>query len=358
MRNNSYNKKRALITGITGQDGAYLSRFLLNKNYEVYGTYRRSSTPNFWRLQALNIFEKVRLIPADITDMASILEAITIAEPDEIYNLAAQSFVGASFEQPLMSTEVNSLGVTRILEAIRLLNPKIKFYQASSSEIFGNVLPSELAINENTPMTPASPYAVSKLYSYHITKIYRESYGLFASNGILFNHESPLRGLEFVTRKVSNGVARIILGLEKKLYLGNLDAKRDWGYAPEYVEAMWLMLQHDKPMDLVIATGKAYSVRDLVKLAFKYMGIENWRDYVVIDERFLRPMDVNILVGDYSRAKKTINWSPRMSFEELVKLMVKEDLNNWKRYLNGEVFPWDAHNYPVETTIITRTLRV
>ncbi len=350
--------KTALISGITGQDGAYLAKLLLEKKCKVYGMYRRTSTPNFWRLQALDVFEQIKLIPADVTDMASMLEAITISEPDEIYNLAAQSFVAASFEKPLMSTDVNSLGTTRFLEAIRLLNPKIKFYQASSSEIYGNVKPEELPINEETRMIPVSPYAVSKLYSYHITRIYKEGYGLFATNGILFNHESPLRGLEFVTRKVSNAVAKIAVGLEKKLYIGNLDARRDWGYAAEYVEAMWLMMQHDTPTDLVIATGKNYSVKDLVKLAFECVGIEKWQDYVTVDNRFLRPMDLHILIGDYSKAKETINWEPKTGFKDLVKLMVEEDLNKWKRHLKGEMFPWDAPNYPTETSIISRTLRM
>ncbi len=355
---NEKNRKHALITGVTGQDGAYLGKLLLDKDYEVYGIYRRISTPNFWRLQTLDIFEKVHLIPADVTDMASILEAITIAEPDEIYNLAAQSFVGASFEKPLMTTDVNSLGLIRILEAVRLLNPKIKVYQASSSEIYGNVNSEELPINEGTPMIPVSPYGVAKLSSYHIARIYRESYGLFVANGILFNHESPLRGLEFVSRKVSNAVAKISLGLQEKLSLGNLEAKRDWGFAPEYVEAMWLMLQYNIPEDLVMASGEAHSVKDLVKLAFECVGIEQWKDYVKMDNRFLRPLDLNVLLGDYSKAKATINWKPKTGFEELVKLMVEEDLNKWKRYLKGEFFPWDAPNYPTEATIVTRALRL
>jgi len=349
---------KALISGVTGQDGAYLSKLLLDKGYEVYGMYRRTSNPNFWRMQNLGVFEKVKLIPADITDMASVLEAVTISEPDEIYNLAAQSFVGASFEQPLMSTDVNSLGTVRFLEAIRLLKPKIKFYQASSSEIYGNVKPEELPINEKTPMLPASPYAASKLYSYHITKVYREAYGLFAVNGILFNHESPLRGLEFITRKVSNSVAKIHLGLQKKLNIGNIDAKRDWGFAAEYVDAMWRMLQLDTPHDLVIATGETYSVRELIEEAFSCVGINNWNDYVQSDNKFMRPLDVHVLLGDCSLAKEKLNWKPTTGFKDLVSLMVQEDLNKWQRYLKGEIFPWDAPNYPSESTIISRSVRM
>ncbi|MBF0473613.1 MAG: GDP-mannose 4,6-dehydratase [Nitrospirae bacterium] len=351
-------EKSALITGVTGQDGAYLSRLLLNKGYKVYGTYRRSSTPNFWRPQALGIFDQIRLIPSDLTDHASLLEAITLSQPDEIYNLAAQSFVGASFEQPLMSTDVNSLGVTRMLEAIRLLNPKIKLYQASTSEMFGNVTQDQLPINEDTPMIPCSPYACAKLYGYHIVKIYREAYGLFACNGILFNHESPLRGIEFITRKISNAVAKIVTGMEKKIHLGNIDSRRDWGYAEEYVDAMWRMMQLDAPQDIIIATGKAYSVRELIIEAFKCVDIENWEDYIEIDKKHMRPMDVNVLIGDPSKAKRLIGWEPKMGFSELVSLMVKEDLNKWRRYIGGEIFPWDAPNYPTETTILTRALKM
>jgi len=349
--------KRALITGITGQDGAHLAKFLLEKEYEVYGTYRRLSSPNFWRLQYLGIFDKVNLIPVDLTDTSSILEAIKIAEPDEVYHLAAQSFVGASFETPIATGDVSGLAVTRILEVIRQVNSEIKFYQASTSELFGNSVNGKEKLNENSPFKPASPYAVAKLYGYWITRIYREAYGIFAVNGILFNHESPLRGLEFVTRKISNAVAKIALGLEKELRLGNLEAKRDWGYAPEYVESMWLMLQQDEPDDYVIATGEAHSVKEFCEIAFDIVGLD-WQEYVKVDKRFMRPLDVYYLCGDYSKAKKKLGWEPRTKFKQLVKIMVKEDLNRWERWLNGEKFPWDAPNYPSEYRILTRALRV
>ena len=347
--------KRALITGITGQDGAYLAKFLLDKGYEVFGTYRRLSTPNFWRLQYLDIFERVNLIPADLVDAGSMVEAVKIAEPDEIYHLAAQSFVGASFEQPIGTGEVTGLGVTRVLEAIRQINPKIKFYQASTSELYGRGHSSSL--NENSPFQPASPYAAAKLYGYWLTRQYREGYGIFACNGILFNHESPLRGLEFVTRKISNAVAKIALGLEKELKLGNLEAKRDWGYAPDYVESMWLMLQQEEPDDYVIATNESHSVREFAEKAFDVVGLD-WQEYVKVDKRFLRPLDVNFLQGDYSKAKKKLGWEPKVKFDELVKIMVKEDLNRWERWLSGERFPWDAPNYPNEAKIISRYQRI
>jgi len=348
--------KRALITGITGQDGAYLAKFLLEKGYEVYGTYRRLSSPNFWRLQYLGIFDKVNLIPIDLSDTSSILEAIRISEPDEVYHLAAQSFVGASFETPIATGDVSGLAVTRILEVIRQVNPEIKFYQASTSELYGNSR-SEGLLNEETPFKPASPYAAAKLYGYWITRIYREAYGIFAVNGILFNHESPLRGLEFVTRKISNAVAKIALGLEKELRLGNLEAKRDWGYAPEYVESMWLMLQQDEPDDYVIATREAHSVKAFCEIAFNIVGLD-LQEYVKVDKRFMRPLDVNYLCGDYSKAKKKLGWKPRTKFQQLVKIMVEEDLKRWERWLNGEKFPWDAPNYPSEYKILTRALRV
>lgn len=347
--------KRALITGITGQDGAFLARYLLDKGYTIFGMYRRLSTPNFWRLQYLDVFDKVNLIPADLVDTTSMTEAVQISEPDEIYHLAAQSFVGASFEQPLGSGEITGLAVTRILEAIRQVNPKIRFYQASTSELYGgDNLESQ---TEDTPFQPASPYAAAKLYGYWITKIYRRGYGIFACNGILFNHESPLRGLEFVTRKVSNAVAKIALGLENELALGNLEAKRDWGYAPEYVESMWLMLQQDEPGDYVIATNKAHSVKEFVTRAFDVVNL-NWENYVKVDKRFLRPLDVNFLQGDYSKAKQKLGWEPRIKFDRLTELMVEEDLSRWKRWQNGEQFPWDAPNYPSEANILTRVSRI
>lgn len=347
--------KRALITGTTGQDGAYLAKFLLDKGYEVFGTFRRLSTPNFWRLQYLGIFERVNLIPVDLIDAASLTEAIKVSEPDEVYHLAAQSFVGTSFEQPTGAGDITGLGVTRILEAVREINPEIKFYQASTSELYGNT--SAGSQTEDTPFQPASPYAAAKLYGFSITRIYREGYGIFACNGILFNHESPLRGLEFVTRKISNTVAKIALGMEKELKLGNLKAKRDWGYAPEYVESMWLILQQDRPDDYVIATNEAHSVEEFLEKAFAIVNLD-WGKYVKVDERFLRPLDVNFLQGDYSKARQKLGWEPKVKFDQLVEIMVKEDLERWERWQKGERFPWDAPNYPSENKILSRMLRL
>ena len=349
------NNKRVLITGITGQDGAYLAKFLLDKGYEVFGTYRRLSTPNFWRLQYLDIFENVNLIPADLLDAGSIVEAVEISKPDEIYHLAAQSFVGASFEQPVGTGEITGLGTTRVLESIRQISPGIKFYQASSSELYGKGHSSSLT--ENTPFQPSSPYATAKLYGYWLTKIYREGYNIFACNGILFNHESPLRGLEFVTRKISNSVAKIALGIEKELLLGNLEAKRDWGYAPDYVKSMWLMMQNKEPDDYVIATNEVHSVKEFVKKTFDFVDLD-WQEYVKVDKRFLRPLDVNFLQGDYSKAKEKLGWVPKIKFDELVKIMVKDDLSRWERWQSGKRFPWDAPNYPMEARILTRSLKM
>lgn len=351
--------KKVLITGVTGQDGAYLAKFLLDKGCEVYGTYRRLSTPNFWRLEYLGIFDKVKLIPADLSDTSSIVEALRISEPDEVYHLAAQSFVEASFETPIATGDITGLSVTRILEAIRQNCRDIKFYFAATSEMFGKsgLLTGGKPLNENDMFYPMSPYAASKLYAYWTTRIYREAYKIFTVNGILFNHESPLRGLEFVTRKIANEVAKIFLGLSKELRLGNLDAKRDWGYAPEYVELMWLMLQQKEPDDYVIATSEAHSVRELSERAFDVVGLD-WQEYVKVDKRFLRPLDVPSLTGDYSKAEKKMGWRPRTKFNELVKIMVKEEVSRWERWLDGERFPWDAPNYPSENRIITRALRM
>jgi len=347
--------KRALISGITGQDGAYLAKFLLEKGYKVYGTYRRVSTPNFWRLQSLSIFNKVNLVLADLIDMSSIIEAIKISQPDEIYNLGAQSFVGASFMQPLGTTEITGIGVARFLEVIRQINPEMKFYQAGTSELFGNN--KEGAQNEESPFCPQSPYAVAKLYGHWMTKVYRDGYKIFACNGILFNHESPLRGLEFVTRKISNAVAKTAVGIQNELLLGNLEAMRDWGYAPEYVECMWLMLQQEEADDYVIATNEMHSVKEFAEKAFDVVDLD-WQEHVKVDKRFFRPLDVPSLRGDYSKAKLKLGWEPKMGFEELVKTMVTEDLHRWERWLNGEKFPWDAPNYPEEAMILTRTLRM
>lgn len=345
--------KTALITGVTGQDGAYLADMLLKKGYNVFGTYRRLSTPNFWRLQHLNIFDKIDFIPVDLIDTGSILESIKVSNPDEIYHMAAQSFVGASFEQPTSTGMITGLGTTRMLEAVRILNPNIKFYNATTSELYGTVKAEPQ--NENTPFFPASPYATAKLYSFWITSNYRNGYNIFACNGILFNHESCLRGLEFVTRKISNSVAKIKLGIEKMLEIGNLDAKRDWGYAQEYVEAMWRMLQQDKPDDYVVATNETHSVKEFVEEAFKLVGL-NWEDYVKINKRFKRPLETSALRGDYTKAKQKLGWEPKIKFKDIVKKMVEEDLKRWKMWLDGKAFPWDAPNYPNESRILSRTL--
>jgi GDPmannose 4,6-dehydratase len=347
-------KKSALITGVTGQDGAYLAAFLLEKGYTVYGTYRRLSTPNFWRLQYLGIFDKVKLIPMELIDTPSVIEAINISRPDEIYHLAAQSFVGISFEQPVGTGEVTGVGVTRLLEAIRKTSPSTRFYQASTSELYGgDHLTSQ---NEDTPFHPWSPYATAKLYGYWQTRIYRDAYGLFACNGILFNHESPLRGLEFVTRKISNSVAKIALGLEKELKLGNLAAKRDWGYAPEYVASMWLMLQQEEPDDYVVATNEAHSVQEFAEIAFAAAGLE-WRKYLRTEAGLTRPLDVGFLKGDYSKARQKLGWQPKTKFKELVRIMVENDLDRWRKWQKGERFAWDAPNYTSEEYIILNKQR-
>tara|TARA_Y100000310_G_C20646062_1_gene796644 strand:+ start:716 stop:1783 length:1068 start_codon:yes stop_codon:yes gene_type:complete len=346
-------KKRALITGITGQDGAYLAKFLLDKGYEVFGVVRRISTPNFWRLKHLKVLERVTLVQADLTDMSSLSEAIQKTNPHEIYNLAAQSFVGASFYQPLGSANVNALGVLRILEAVRSFNKNIKVYQASTSELYGSSVSPEFTQSEDTPFKPNSPYAASKLFSYEIVRIYRESYGMFVSNGILFNHESPLRGLEFVTRKITNAVARIKLGLDKELKLGNMNAQRDWGFAPEYVENMWKILQHDKADDFVIATNETHSVKEFVEEAFKSAGLD-WKLYVKVDEKFMRPCEVEYLKGDFSKSKQVLGWEPKTKFKELVAIMVEADIDRWKRHLNGEMFAWDAPNFSEDVDYLIR----
>ncbi|MCS6816479.1 MAG: GDP-mannose 4,6-dehydratase [Blastocatellia bacterium] len=313
--------KRALITGITGQDGSYLAELLLEKGYKVYGIVRRTSTTNLGRIAHLE--GEIELIYADLLDENSLIHALKVAEPDEVYNLASQSFVPTSWSQPVLTGEFTALGVTRLLDAIRVVNPRIRFYQASSSEMFGEA--REVPQNEQTPFHPRSPYGVAKLYGHWITINYRESYGMFACSGILFNHESPRRGLEFVTRKVTHAVARIKHGLQKELRLGNLEARRDWGYAKDYVEAMWLMLQQDEPDDYVIATGETHSVRELCELAFGFVGLD-YRDYVVVDPSLFRPADVNLLVGDASKARRRLGWEPKVRFEELIKMMVEADL--------------------------------
>jgi GDPmannose 4,6-dehydratase len=313
--------KRALITGITGQDGSYLADFLLEKDYEVFGMVRRASTENFGRIE--HLVGRVELLQGDLLDQASLASVLEDARPQEVYNLAAQSFVPTSWNQPVLTAEFTGVGVTRLLEAIRRVDSSIRFYQASSSEMFGKV--REVPQNELTPFYPRSPYGVAKTYGHFITVNYRESYDLFAVSGILFNHESPRRGLEFVTRKISDGVARIKLGLESELRLGNLDAKRDWGYAPDYVHAMWLMLQAGEPADYVVATGETHAIREFVDLAFAHAGLEP-DDHVTLDERYLRPAEVDHLVGDASKARAELGWEPQVSFRELVELMVDADL--------------------------------
>ena len=315
-------KKRALVTGITGQDGSYLAEFLLDKNYEVFALIRRSSTVNFERIQ--HIQERIHLLSGDLLDQNSLMTALKTARPHEVYNLGAQSFVPASWEQPLLTGEITALGVTRLLEAIRATDSHARFYQASTSELFGKV--RESPQSESTPFYPRSPYGVSKLYAHWITVNYRESYDMFCCAGILFNHESPRRGMEFVSRKISHGVARIKLGLAKELKLGNLDSRRDWGFAGDYVKAMWLMLQQDSPEDLVIATGVDRTIREFCELAFGYVGLD-WRQCVTIDKDLFRPAEVEVLRGDASRAERVLGWKPEISFEELVHLMVDRDLD-------------------------------
>ncbi len=320
-------KKTALITGISGMDGSHLADFLLEKGYEVFGMERRSSYIN--NVNTAHLEGKITILNGDMTDQNSLLRCLKESKPDEVYNLAAQSFVGESWNTPEQTSNVTGLGVLRILEAIREFNPDIKFYQASSSEMFGRMV--ENPANENTPFYPRSPYGVSKLYGHWITKNYRESYDMFACSGILFNHESERRGIEFVTRKISDGVARIVHGLETHITLGNLEAKRDWGYAPDYVEAMWMMLQQPKADDYVVATGETHSIRDFLDVAFNFVGIDNWAQYIKQDPRFMRPAEVDVLRGDYAKAELEMNWKPKTNFTQLVEKMVKNDIELLER---------------------------
>ena len=317
--------KRALITGVTGQDGSYLADSLLGKGYTVFGLIRRSSTVNFERIR--HIQDKIEIMPGDLLDQNSLMNAVKESWPDEVYNLAAQSFVPTSWNQPVLTGEFTGLGVTRILEAIRVVKPDIRFYQASSSEMFGKV--RETPQNEKTPFYPRSPYGIAKVYGHWITVNYRESYNLFCCSGILFNHESPRRGKEFVSRKVTSAAARIKRGLEKELRMGNLDAKRDWGYARDYVAAMWLMLQQDKPDDFVIATGETHSVRELLEIAFGHLCLD-YKDFVVVDPKLVRPAEVDLLLGDPTKARKVLGWKPTVTFEELITMMVDADLERLK----------------------------
>jgi len=314
-------QKTALITGITGQDGSYLAEFLLEKGYRVVGMVRRTSTINFDRLQHFQ--DDIEIVQGDLLDQMSLVDILQDVQPDEVYNLAAQSFVPTSWKQPVLTGEFTALGVTRVLDAIRIVNPQIKFYQASSSEMFGKV--QEVPQTEATPFYPRSPYGVAKVYGHWITINYRESYDLFACSGILFNHESPRRGIEFVTHKVTHAAARIKLGLQKEVRLGNLDSRRDWGYAGDYVRAMWLMLQQDKPVDYVISTGETHSVKELCQTAFGHVGL-NWEDHVVVDQKFYRPAEVDLLIGNPTKAKAELGWEPTISFEALIQMMVDADL--------------------------------
>ena len=315
--------KSVLITGITGQDGAYLAQLLLQKNYKVYAMIARRGSDTLWRLRELEVLEDIHFVDGDMLDTSSLIRALQLSKPDEVYNLAAQSFVAMSWNQPLLTSQVTGLGVVNLLETIRIVNSEIRFYQASTSEMFGLVQAHRQS--ETTPFHPRSPYGVSKVFGHWMTVNYRESFNMHASSGILFNHESPLRGIEFVTRKVTNGVARIKAGLGKELKLGNIDSKRDWGFAGDYVDAMWRMLQQDLPDDYVISTGEAHTVKEFVDTAFSFVGLD-WKQYVVVDKRFYRAAEVFELCGDYRKAKEVLSWRPELNFHEIVEMMVEEDL--------------------------------
>lgn len=323
-------KKIALITGILGQDGPYLAKLLLEKNYKIYGLIRRYSNPNFSNLDYFGITDKIEYVQGDLTDESSLINIIKTIRPDEVYNLAAQSFVGSSWDQSKVTTEINSLGVLYLLNAIKFFFPMSKFYQASTSEMFGNSHKDGLQ-TEETPFHPRSPYAISKLYSYWMTVNFRESYGMFCCNGILFNHESPIRGREFVTRKISDGVARIKLGLASEIRLGNIESKRDWGFAGDFVEAMWLMMQQEKPNDYIISTGETHSIKDFLDIAFRFVEINKWNKFIKIDPRFKRPAELFTLHGKSNKAKKILGWEPKVKFEELVKMMIEADLERLKK---------------------------
>lgn len=336
-------KKRVLITGITGQDGAFLAKQLTEKRFEVFGTYRRVSSPNFWRLAHLGIEKSVHLVPCDILDPTSVFHVIKSIRPRYIYNLAAQSQVLASFDSPVVTSQTTGLSVTNFLEGILRLDKSIKFYNAATSELYGNIGNSG-SYDEDSVMKPSSPYAISKLYAYWMVKLYRDSYGLFAANGILFNHESEIRGLEFVTRKISNEVAKIKLNLSKKLVLGNIESYRDWGYAPDYTNAMQMIMDSDRADDFVVASNHAHQVKDFLKLAFEYVDLD-YTDYVEISSRFKRPIDVDYLKGNYTKISNLLGWKPKVEFSEIVKLMVDADLERWKNIMAGHIVPTDALFY-------------
>ena len=329
--------KRALITGITGQDSAYLAKSLLEKGYKVFGAHRKTSTPNFWRLQHLNVYDKMNFVSFDLLDSKSISEMLDKTNPDVVYNNAAQSFVASSFDQPLYTTDVTGSGVIRMLEGIKNFNDKIKFFQAASSEMYG--LEKSITKNENTPFHPISPYSIAKVHAYWITRMYREAYGMFAVNGILFNHESPIRGIEFVTRKISNGVAKISLGLEKSLKLGNLSAQRDWGYAPEYIEGIISMMTQKKSDDYILATNETHSIKEFVDEACKVANISNSK--IKSSKENFRLHDVQKTKGSYKKAKKELGWSPKTKFKKIVKIMVEADINRWEKFLKNEPQSWD-----------------
>jgi GDPmannose 4,6-dehydratase len=323
--------KSALVTGVLGQDGAYLSKLLLEKGYKVYGLIRRYSRPTFDNLDYLGVTNDIEYLNGDMTDECSLMNLVNLTRPDELYNLAAQSFVGISWDQPKFTTEVNAMGVLYLLNAVKNCSPTTKFYQASTSEMFGNSHTNHQQ-NEETPFQPVSPYSIAKLYAYWITNNYKQSYGLYCVNGILFNHESPIRGIEFVTRKISDGVARIKLGLAEDIRLGNLDSRRDWGFAGDFVDAMHLMLQQEKPDNYVVATGETHSIRDYLTIAFNHVGISEWEKYIKIDPRFKRPAELHALHGDAAKAHKTLGWQPKVQFEELVKMMVDADMKRLHTY--------------------------
>ena len=335
--------KRVLVTGITGQDGAILSKQLIERGFEVFGAYRRISSPNFWRLAYLGIENSIHLVPCDILDATSVFRVVKSIKPDYIYNLAAQSQVLASFDSPVITSQITGISVTNLLEAILRIDKSIRFYNAATSELFGNT-GTEGGFNEVSPFRPSSPYAVSKLYAYWMCKVYRESYGLFAVNGILFNHESEIRGLEFVTRKISNEVAKIKLGLSNKVVLGNIESFRDWGYAPEYTEAMQMILEADEAEDFVVASGETHQVKEFLKIAFEHADLD-YRDYLEISPKFKRPTDVNYLKGDYSRISKRLGWKPKVNFHRLAEIMVDADLERWRNLKAGHIVPTDALFY-------------
>ena len=341
---------RVLLSGVTGQVGAYMADFLLKKGYKVFATFRRASSPNFWRIMTFGIEDKIELIPADLTDITSLIEAIKTSDPDEIYNFAASSYVADSFECPLANIDITGNAVMRFLEATRIVNKDIKFFQMSSSEQYGNS--KDFPLNENSPMNPVSPYGIAKLMGHHAINTYRQSYGMFTVAGIIFNTESPLRGLDFVTRKITNAVAKIKLGLQDELVLGNVYAIRDWGLVSEYIEGIAKMMELDEPQDFVLATGESATVLKFAHMATQHVGLDE--SVIKTDKKYSRPIDINKLQGDYTKANTLLDWAPKTKFNDLVKLMVDADLKRWQDYLDGKHFPWDAYLYPNEAKVLRR----